>query len=326
MAAFTETFVGQTIGNFPTGWTSRWDATVTDWTIQGPTYAEDDRVFRSDGTGSGLDLISYDAINGDANRDNCEILARLRMTGGSAGEDWYLAARASGSAASETGYMLGIDSLGRLSFWRFSAGAQSQITAANSRMDMDLPGADILEQGEVDTFTFMPLDQPLNVRFRVNGTGATVTLQAKIWRDGDLEPPVWSIEYADTDGSRITAAGWCGIARQSHASARDLELDYIQVATNGDTATLVADTSVALRTTSVNAHALLQEGDPVTRVTSVNAHALLQEGDPVTRVTSVNAHAALQQDEPVVRATQLYVQVLYKDGPALFKPRLMVIN
>jgi hypothetical protein len=270
MANYTETFSGQTTGANSTTFTNRW-ATETSISVENPAIDEqDDRVLRFSTGDSGYQLQSMDSVDSDANRDNCEILTRVRVNGD---DDnlVYLIGRGSGAATTEAGYVLLVSSNGTLRIYRVSAGAFTLL--GGSGPDVDTRGQSAWANFFGDTFNFMPPDKWLLMRFRINGTGATVTLSGKIWADGQEEPTDWDMVRTDTSASRITTAGWCGVGRGVHTFTT--YLDAIGIGTNGDTAALPAGTS-PVRVSAASAQVLQQNEATPVRVTNASAQVLHQ--------------------------------------------------
>lgn len=284
MANYTETFSGQTTGANSTTFTNRW-ATETSISVENPAIDEqDDRVLRFSTGDSGYQLQSMDSVDSDANRDNCEIVARVRVNGD---DDnlVYLVGRASGAGTTEAGYVLLVSSNGTLRIYRADSGTLTLIGLNGP--DVDARGVSAWADFFGDTFTYMPANEWLLMRFRINGTGATVTLSGKIWADGQEEPTDWDMVRTDTSASRITTAGWCGVGRGVHTFTT--YLDAIGIGTNGDTAVLPAGTS-PVRVTNAIAQVLHQNEATPVRVTNAHAHVLQQNEATPVRVTSVNAH------------------------------------
>lgn len=269
--------------------TSRW-ATDSGCTVENPALGEQDsRVLQwATGAGAGWRFFSLDAVDGDSNRANCEILARFRVEGDDDNLFWAVG-RASGSSGSENGYFAGMSSDGTIKIGRMNAGTFTSLVSINADIYMSN-----LLNGQQDNFNYSPYDVWLNCRFRINGTGATVTLQAKFWGQYAEEPEQWILEYADTDASRITGNGWVGQAKFN--DTWQSYLDSIAVATNGDTALGTAGTENI-------------------RVTAANVNVLLQDDTTPVRVTAVNANVLLQDDAAPVRVTAVAVNVLYLIAP-----------
>jgi len=292
MATYTTDFAGETTGSFSTNWTDRY-ATASGVTIESLADAEDDRVLQSDGTDSGTQLWSYDAVDSDLNRENVETLVRWRASSPPQGV-FSLWLRASGASTSEDGYALYSSG----SFWRFARWNSGTETAIGSSWDPDgvaSPWWYYTSGDQAPSFSVVPPDVWLYSRFRVNGVGATVTLQARFWGEWQDEPTDWQMEFDDTSGSRITTAGWCGVGRSVHGSVVH-KVDYFSVGTNGDTPALVTSTNTVFRSTGAYAQVAVAEGDPVARLTGSYAQVAVSEGDPTVRVTGT------------------YVQVLYTPG------------
>jgi len=66
-------------------------------------------------------------------------------------------------------------------------------------------------------------------RFKVSGTGATVTLSAKVWLATDSEPGSWTT-YADTNAARITTSNWGVInGKGGNASGLVINIDDVTI-------------------------------------------------------------------------------------------------
>lgn len=293
MTTYTETFAGMTTGILPTNFTSRY-ATATGYSVENPSdgKAESDRVFNQDSTSDPDSFFTFDDIDGDANRDNCEILVRFR-TALDADSQMNVWARASGSDGNRTAYVAYITS-GSLRLGRYVADA---FVNQDNGVDLDFSFQSpwyTWTSDQAPNFASYPVGLWLWLRYRVNGTGATVTHQARVWADGQEEPTFWMVEDADSDGSRITAAGWCGWNRNSFSGSLDSEVDYFSVGTNGDSPVIATSGEL---------------GD--VRITGNQLLAAVAEGDPVCRITQSQLSAAVSEGDPEVRLTGSYLQVVY---------------
>lgn len=195
----------------PSGWTSRWDA---------GTYSvvddSGDNVIRQAHTSDGRRLASFDAINSDADRNNVEVLCRIRTSNISAGATQLgAAARCSGDGTTENGYVAIIygDEL-RITKY-VSATATTLITTTTLTI-------------AASTWYW--------IRFRVNGT----SLKARIWDASGGEPGTWDLETTD---SSISGTGWAGSFSFSNTTNKDIS--DIAVATNGDTASMSTAAALA---------------------------------------------------------------------------------
>lgn len=269
--------------------TSRW-AADSGCTVENPALGEQDsRVLQwTTGAGTSWRFFSLDAVDGDSNRANFEILARYRVEGDDDNLFWLIG-RGSGSSGSENGYACGMSSDGTIKIGRLNAGTFTALVSVNA----DIWQSQLLN-GSADNFNFSPYDEWFNCRFRVNGTGATVTVQAKFWRQFAAEPEQWTLEASDTDASRIVAAGWLGQAKYN--DTWDSYLDSIAVATNGDTAVGAAGTENI-------------------RATAVNANVLLTDATGPVRLTAANVNVLGASDAGPVRLTAAVVNVLYHIAP-----------
>ena len=312
MTTYTTTFAGETVAAASSTMTNRF-ATAAGTLIQNPAdgEAESDRALSSDGEDSGIQMWSLDAIDGDANRDNCEMLCRFRVDNDST-ENYSVWGRASGSSGSETGYRVQAEN-GTMLYHRFNAGTE---TLVSTGADLDFPAtAPItgwwLGTGDIPSWSNSPEGGIwLWLRFRINGIGATVTLSAKYWLDGLPEPSNgFMYVRTDTNASRVVAAGWCGWGRTVHTSTEKVELDYFSAASNGDTPAIAISADLA-----------------IIRLTQTNTMVATQDADPIVRLTQVNTMVATQEANPEMRITGSYAQVVYSFSvpPTPQTPDLMV--
>jgi hypothetical protein len=207
MTQYSTGFDSYTVGAQPSDWSARWVTASTTWAVRSKSAAQGGQCLEYTGTASARHLLTWDAIDADANRANVEILARARSSSTSS-EILRLLARGSGAAGAESGYYFAFNgSAQTYQLQKLVAGTLTNLTSA---------------------INFVPVANAwYYLRFRVNGT----TLSAKIWADGDAEPSAWTITFTD---SSISTAGWVGVHNQDLTGTRDLDL--FTVATNGDTA------------------------------------------------------------------------------------------
>lgn len=204
MANYTDDFESHTPGSgLPTGWTSRWD-TPTAWSV---VDTSGDQSLKIEPT-SNRCFASMDAIDSDADRDDAEILARLKTSSVSAGNAHaHLVLRGSGNSTSETGYVCGI--IGDdLRIGKYVSATFTEISLSGQTLS-------------ANTYYW--------IRFRANST----SLKARIWADGGSEPGTWTI---DTTDSSITGTGWAGCF--SFLGGQNSQFSDVAVATNGDTASM----------------------------------------------------------------------------------------
>lgn len=212
MANYFNTFSGFAEGTgVPTGFTARWVTTnVTHSVVAGGA----DKFFRQSRSVQGRGLVTFDAVDGDANRALSEVLVRVRLSnpaGGTAQAGPAL--RCSGAAAAENGYVCyPISNILRIASYK--SGTSTPL---------------------LDSSTLTLVDATWYwIRFRAEGTTSPVTLKAKIWQDGTGEPGAWTLTTTDSS-SPITGAGWCGMFA---FGATAWDTDDIAVGTNGDTASM----------------------------------------------------------------------------------------
>lgn len=226
MAQYSTSFDAYTVDVQPSDWTARWTTTNNTWLTRSKAAAGGGKCLENVGTTSNaFRLLTWDAVDGDANRANTEILARIRNS--SSGLDGFrVTVRASGGVGTENSYEL-------------------KVTGNSMRIEKVTNGVSALLG---NTFTIPALSNVwCYVRFRANGT----SLQGKFWNDGEAEPG-WQVSATD---STFTAAGWVGVNGWSAVNIRDL--DWFSVGTNGDIAPLSSDTATVIRVSQVVSEAAL---------------------------------------------------------------------
>lgn len=212
MANYSTTFTSAGVASgLPSGWTSRWASGATWSTIDA---GSGDIALRRTHTSSINSAASFDEVNSDANRDNVEVLVKVRTSSVTAGTTMCgVFARASGSSGSETGY-LGTIRGDEIRISKYVSGTFTALVATTTLTLL------------ANTWYWL--------RFRCNGSGANAQL-LRVWKDGDSEPGTWDLNSAD---SSITAAGWAGVYALTLTNTYDWS--EVGIGTNGDTATIDA--------------------------------------------------------------------------------------
>jgi hypothetical protein len=195
------------------GWTERW--------------ATGNGATTSDGTNFSIAMTTEDwygfsinAVDADADRQDCEILAKFRYTNpGSDTRGGGIFARGSGTT-SESGILFGFGVVGSPFIVELSAGSEVQSSSGS--------------RGELteDTWYWM--------RAKLSSTTAKV----RVWADGDVEYGFWEAELT---GLSVTADGWIGMWG-SDIDYDPIEFAYFEVATGTNTLNGPAD--VTLTTTA----------------------------------------------------------------------------
>lgn len=204
MAQYFTDFSEYTKDVAPSDWSVPWTAwnvlEVRDSRFTGSTggavlYLEGDSAVRRTAT--------WDAVDADAARDDCEVVCRLRSA-----EYAQLQAvlRTSGTTGTETAYRMGPTSEDN--------DAQIARYVAGSFTNMSTTGSG-LGYGAWHWF-----------RARAEGT----SLKVRSWTEPDPEPTTWQIETTDAS---ITAAGAIGLFQFSRGA---VDYDVFGVGTNGDLA------------------------------------------------------------------------------------------
>lgn len=295
MTQYSTGFDSYTVGAQPSDWTARWVTANTTWAVRSKSSAGGGQCLEYTGTASAHHLLTWDAIDADANRANTEILARVRVSSSSS-EILRLLVRGSGAAGAENGYYFAFNGPTQTyQFQKYVAGALTNLNSAVS---------------------FAPTANAwYYLRFRVNGT----TLSAKLWVDGDSEPSAWTMTLTD---SSISAAGWVGVHNQDSTGTRDLDL--FSVATNGDTAPLPSvSTTTVIQTSQAAvevAHATVSQAT-VSQAVVEAVHATLAAGAVSQLVTEVAISAPIAG-----QVSQMVVEVAFSNAVAVTQqPRMIVL-
>lgn len=195
----------------PNDWTARFVTSGITWLVRAVAGATGGKVLESVNTTDGRKLLSWDAIDADADRDDGEIVYKWRCTSGLSTLDPECALRASGTHPNQSLYRFGPNEPARngINITKYVGGSVTPIA---------------------DTPITFALDTWYWARARVNGANSG-TVQLKHWQDGDPEPGTWNLTDTDSD---IDPAGWIGLWRFDAGST--IEIDVLGVATAGDTA------------------------------------------------------------------------------------------
>lgn len=213
MANYADNLNDRSTGDgLTTGFTSRW-ATGGNWSVI-DTGAGDHALRRLNSSSNARSFVSLDAINSDADRDDVDVLVRLRW-GNNGTTTAGVVFRASGAAASETGYAAYITTGGDVRIARYVSGTLTTIAA------------DTAANLAVDTFYWL--------RARIVGTAYEVTH----WSGAEGDEPT-SPQLTGTD-SNISGVGWAGPF--GFLGGFHLDWSDIAIATNGDVATMSPSTS-----------------------------------------------------------------------------------
>lgn len=247
MALYSEDFASKTLGAVPSGWTPRWNTADTTWAVtEGGLVGG--RFVRMTSSTTDRRLLSWDAIDADANRADVELLVLWRSSRNTSFQ-LYLNARASGEAGNETAYSAILQGGADLQLYRFLNGASSQINSA-------------VYSWAADTWYW--------TRFRVNGT----SLQAKIWEEHEPEPVDWTVEGTD---SQISDPGWVGPG--GNYVLGDKDYDTLLVGTNGDSPAALSNTG-PIRVSQSPLEVLSQPASPTGRLSQVVLEVLWREPLP----------------------------------------------
>lgn len=286
MTVYSTTFSEYTTGAQPSDWTARWTTTGQTWAVREKAGDTGGKSLEHTRTTTARRLLSWDDIDGDANRADAEIFVRWRTSAAATDQIWCVV-RGSGAAATETAYYLHNTSSTNL---RISKVVSGTITAIGNFT------------------TTINNNEWYSLRFRANGTA----LKGKIWAsEHESEPAAWSIEVTDSD---IVAAGWVGLGNAATLATRDH--DDFAVGTNGDTAAF--PNSSEARVTQ-QASLVLSSAPSDARVTQAAVLSLIELMDAApARVTQATALVVAEYIAGV-RITQTATLVLADLTPVLSK-------
>lgn len=215
----TEQPCPDTTERFVSNYVECWGSSETCNTFQGRAI----RLWQKP-SASGWFLQSFDMVDGDANRHNCDVLFAFkvyRWGHASALPDMRVYVRASGTAGSPTCYLFNIrlnatPASSELMFYKYNAGSGGALGSSTTKS---------LAENTVYL-----------CRVRANGT-TTTTLYVRIWEYGTTEPGAWDRTYADSS-SPLTAAGWIGLNVGNTGTVYDqvAVVDWVSIGTAGNTA------------------------------------------------------------------------------------------
>lgn len=217
MAQYLKTFGSDTIDAAPSGLTQRWSASVAFKVV-------------SDGAGGKAlfwdmasdSAFSIDAVDGDANRANADVLVEFSVAAVSTTTDPNIGGLVRANADRD-GYYGGHCSTTTWRVRKVVDGTESTIST-NSTPPLTTAAATKYRQ-----------------RFRANGSD----IKMRMWLATDAEPSVWANEVTDAS---LSAAGWVGL--YGNGSATEATINWISVGTNGDTANPPATDTTAPTLTS----------------------------------------------------------------------------
>ena len=265
MTQYTELLWGSSDGTYPTSvLTKRWVTTgEVVLACNSNSEAEGGFSFEQDWSATARRLNSLDAIDGDANRDDIELLGRFQINEAAQDNQYALTGRGSGAAGSESAYTAVVFEAGtqdlRIQLVKYDAGTPTQMVI-----------------GDSDHVHEYVTGEWLYLRLRINGSD----IKAKLWRVSDVEPTAWSEETTDT---AITGVGWGGIS--GFQSLGLCETDMLTIGTNGDAAPLAADATDTIRITAAYAQVLrTSPGSPI-RVSQASALVLSTQPNTPIRVS-----------------------------------------
>lgn len=203
------TYVGNTATT--TGWTERWA------TGEGAVVSSGGNLVISKSSESNEYGVSLDAVDSDGDRDEFEVLAKIRFnTQASAGRTVGVFGWGSGAGGSESGILGGLR-------YADNDGSDWQPIVLTFQAGTDAPVDFDVGSNVAGTWYW--------IRFRGVADGG---IYARMWVDGDAEPVTWQIGRAS---GIAAAAGWVGIWAKDTATDT-YEVGYFAVATAGDSVVL----------------------------------------------------------------------------------------
>lgn len=109
MAIYVEDFSGSTLDSNATGWTNRWTTGAVTWPVEADAESPTGRRMRVSKTSTNRSLLTFDAVNADADRATFDVVALVRSTNLEAtGMLGMVVGRASGGSTTPVGYLGGM--------------------------------------------------------------------------------------------------------------------------------------------------------------------------------------------------------------------------
>lgn len=192
---------------------------ISDWTpdryLTGITWAVTGDVLGK-GTTNSAEAITWDDIDGDANRAEIEVYGKFRTNNTASLTRSLCIVRASGTTTTNAEYyLLALRNTTLRALYKLNGGSATTISDPASGLT-------------VAASTWY------GYRFRVITDGATNRIYGRVWDASGSEPGTWQIDGASVTDSNISAAGWVGV--MSSPATAEHEWQDFGVGTNGDTA------------------------------------------------------------------------------------------
>lgn len=205
MATYFTDFSEYSTGSQPSDWTKRFQTTST-ITVESIGASNVLRITNASGI-TRPQGISWDDIDGDADRDDVEVLIKYRWISDPTTVAVGTFGRGSGTNTAANYY----GSSDTSTLIRLVERASGSLTthASSSRTMVN------------NTWYW--------ARFRANGTD----LKSRQWEDGSSEPGTWNFEVTD---ATLSSAGWVGIVSGAIDNTGQFEVAVFGAGTNGDTA------------------------------------------------------------------------------------------
>jgi hypothetical protein len=220
-------------------------------------------------------LIKWDAIDGDANRDEVETLSLHKLSTQTYQHVGGAYVRGSGVLDTENCYIFNRHGPWRVTVLKLINGSETELSRAL------VPASQYYNQKEY-----------LWVRGRVSGS----TISYKAWQIELREPDDWEFVITDTDISGVGDVGF-----NIYDGLRDpAYLQFFSVGTNGDVAPMPDDDQLmVIRSSSMAAEALVVGAPPVIRASSAHVEALFRRPGQAIRASSAHVEVMFQTP-PVV--------------------------
>jgi hypothetical protein len=219
MSNYIDTFQSASVGaGLPTGWSAKWNTPT--WSV---IEESSDKLVHMPSTSPASRWgVTLDSVDSDADRDDVDIIVKLRFSATASVSLAGLLVRATGtSSADSNGYACVLYGPDKIRINKYVAGVLTSVTTVDSGPSF-----------ASDAWYFL--------RFRCVGT----SLQAKVWTGavGD-QPSAWLIDITDASVTGVGGAGF-------FATGASVQYDFaeIAIATNGDVPTFTADTTAPVLT------------------------------------------------------------------------------
>jgi len=212
MSQYATDFSEYTSGSAPTDWTARFDDTSA-WSVESDATGEGGKVLQCRPTAALRSLLSWNAIDSDSERADCEIFMRVRFPTTLTTVEMLAAIRATGEESTTSMYRHG-PRPSEIAMTLYDNGTYGAVISTTSTSQIGYTLA---------TGVFY------NFLIQVRGTSHKL----RTWVAGSTEPTTWLFNSTNTT---VSGLGWVGLFRLREGPS---DVDFFSVGTGTDSASRV---------------------------------------------------------------------------------------